>query len=39
MKGKIITAKTALQLYAQNPHLPNTFSEQFGKGLISLDKY
>jgi acyl-coenzyme A thioesterase PaaI-like protein len=21
------------------PHLPNTFSEQFGKGMIALDKY
>lgn len=39
MKRKIMTAKTALQLYTQNPHLPNTFSEQFGNGLISLDKY
>lgn len=39
MRGKLMTAKTALQLYAQNPHLTNTFSEQFGKGLIALDKY
>jgi hypothetical protein len=39
MKGKIMSAKTALQLYTQNPHLPNTFSEQFGKGLIAIDKY
>ena len=34
-----MTAKTALRLYAENPHLPNTFSEQFGKGMIAMDKY
>lgn len=40
MKSRItMTAKTALRLYAENPHLPNTFSEQFGKGMIAMDKY
>lgn len=40
MKTRLtMSAKTALRLYAENPHLPNTFSEQFGKGMIALDKY
>jgi acyl-coenzyme A thioesterase 13 len=39
MKGKIMTAKTALRLYVENPHLPNTFSEQFGKNLVALDNF
>ena len=39
MKGKIMTAKTALRLYVENPHLPNTFSKQFGKNLVALDDF
>ncbi len=34
-----MSARTALKLYADNPHLTNTFSEQFGKGMIAMDKY
>jgi len=34
-----MTAKTALRLYAENPHLTGTFSEQFGKGMIAMDQY
>lgn len=41
MKGRLynMTVATALRLYAENPHLPNTFSEQFGKGMVALNKY
>lgn len=40
MKSRLtMSAKTALKLYAENPHLTNTFSEQFGKGMIALDMY
>ena len=40
MKSRItMSAKTALRLYADNPHLPNTFSEQFGKSMVALDRY
>ena len=39
MKGKIMSVKTALRLYVENPHLPNTFSEQFGKNLVALDMH
>ena len=37
MKGKIMTAKTALNLYVENPHLSNTFIEQFGRNLVAMD--
>ena len=40
MRGKLMMdAQTVLRLYAENPHLTNTFSEQFGKGMVALDKY
>lgn len=40
MKNRLtMSAKTALRLYAENSHLPGTFSQQFGKGLIALDKH
>ena len=39
MKGKIMSVKTALKLYVENPYLANTFSEQFGKNLVALDMH
>jgi acyl-coenzyme A thioesterase PaaI-like protein len=39
MKGKIMSVKTALKLYQQNPGLPHTFSEQFSKHLVAQDKF